>query len=147
MDTLASQLQPLFGRKNWQTLWQTYTLVKNWPKIAGGKVANRSEPAYIQKYTLWIHVRDSVWMQHLQTMKPELIMKIQQFMPDLEIKDIRWIVQPTEPMKEKTGAVQNGTKPADPVQEKAFEDISTTVEDDECRTALCNLWRTYNRYK
>ena len=144
MPTVASHLQTLYGRKNWHVLWQTFMLVRNWDKVAGSKIASRSEPAYVQKNTLWIHVRDSVWMQHLHTMKPELIEKVQQFMPDLKINDIRWVIQSAEPQAEAIQADNSTKHHPDPVKKKAFEQISSVVENEECRKALCKLWCTYH---
>jgi len=146
VDPLADRLQSLFGRKNWHGLWQTYTLLRNWEDIVGAKIAARSEPAYVQNNILWISVSDSVWMQHLQSMKPEIHRKVREFMPDLEISDIRWNVQPAQPPKAPPKE-RIKAHPPDPVQEKAFEQIASTVENEDCRSALCKLWRTYHKYQ
>jgi len=73
---VAEHLQGLFQKKNWQTLWQTYTLTRNWSKIAGPEIAQRSEPAYVRKNVLWVQVSDSVWMQHLHIVKPRLLEQV-----------------------------------------------------------------------
>jgi len=147
LPDLASHLPSLFGRKNWQTVWQTYTLLKHWSEIAGEKIAKRSEPAYIQKNILWVAVRDSVWMQHLQTMKPELVRKVRDFLPETEIRDIRWIMQPAEPLPAAPLPDRRTEHPPDPEQKKAFERIASTVENKDCRIALCRLWATYHRFQ
>lgn len=147
MDPLAEQLQGFFGRKNLHGLWQMYTLLRSWDTIVGEKIAARSEPAYVQNKTLWISVSDSIWMQHLQSMKPELLRKVREFMPDLEIIDIRWNVQTAGPPKPPSRAGKKKPHPPDPAQEKAFEQIASTVENEDCRSALCKLWRTYHKYQ
>ena len=146
MDPIASHLQALYGKKNWHVLWQTYTLTRNWEKVVGSKIAKRSEPAYVQKNTLWVHVQDSGWMQHLQTMKPQLVEKVRLFLPEMEINDIRWIIQPAEPHTTDRQIDPSKEHSPDPGQEKYFKEMSSIVENKECRTALNKLWRIYNKY-
>jgi hypothetical protein len=49
LSSLASQLQGLFGRRQWHVLWQSYTIAKSWRELVGAEIAARSEPACIQK--------------------------------------------------------------------------------------------------
>ena len=145
---VAAHLQGLFQKKNWQTLWQVYTLSRNWSKIVGSKVARRSAPAYVRKNVLWIQVRDSVWMQHLHTMKPQLLEQVRSAAPELEVNDIRWLLQPAQP--EPANATPNKrheARPPDPEQEKDFARIAATVEDEECRAALSRLWQTFKKFQ
>ncbi len=145
---VASQLQPLFQKKNWHALWQVYTLSKNWAKVAGSKAAQRSKPAYMRKNVLWIQVRDSVWMQHLHSMKPQILDQVRRFAPELEVTDIRWLLRPTRPeTPQQPPDRRHKARPPTPEKEKDFARIAATVEDEECRAALRRLWRTFQEYR
>jgi hypothetical protein len=144
LPDLSSSLQGLFTRKNWSTLWQTYTLVQKWAAVVGKNVAKKSEPAYIQKNTLWVYVQSSVLMQHMQPQKLTLLEKINSILPDAGIQDIRWAMQPAKPVSKITKTFSKGTKLPDPEERDAFEAMASTVEDEKCREALQKLWRTFH---
>lgn len=131
-------MHEVFIRKNWPALWQTYTLARNWPEIAGKNIAKKSEPAYIAKDTLWIYVESSVFMQHMQQQKLSLLEKINSFLPDAGIRDIRWAMKPAPPEQPTPAA----GPPAAPTREErdAFTAMTATIEDEQCRKALQRLW-------
>ena len=140
---LSSTLQGLFTRKNWSMLWQTYTLVQKWPEIAGKNIAKKSEPAYIQKNTLWVYVQSSVLMQHMQPQKLTLLEKINTFLPDADIQDIRWAMQPAQPASNTTIAARETTRKPNQEEQDVFNAMILTVEDEKCRKALQKFWQKY----
>ena len=140
---VSSRLRDLFTHKNWSTLWQTYTLVQQWPLIAGKNIAKKSEPAYIQNDTLWIYVESSVLMQHMQPQKLSLLEKINNVVPDAGIRDIRWAMQPAKPPGRPHYRESGSINRPDPEEKNAFEAMTTTLEDKKCRDALRKLWKTY----
>lgn len=147
LPDLASQLQGLYERKNWRLLWQMFTIDRNWGEIAGREVANQSRPAYIRNRVLWIYVGSSVWMHHLQSIKPQLIDRVRHALPEFNIDDIRWIMQPAEE-KRPVGTRDNPPENLpDPEQTRAFEGMASIVENRECRAALCHLWRLYQKLR
>lgn len=141
---LSSSLKGLFTRKSWSTLWQTYTLVRNWPEIAGKNIAKKSEPAYIQKNILWVYVQSSVLMQHMQPQKLTLLEKINNLLPDAGIQDIRWAMQPASPVRETTVVAREAVHRPDQEEQDAFNAMTSTVEDEKCRKALQKLWQTFH---
>jgi hypothetical protein len=141
---ISSSLQGLFSRKNLSTLWQTYTLVQKWSEIAGKTVAKKSEPAYIQNNTLWVYVQSSVLMQHMQQQKLTLLEKINNFLPDANIQDIRWAMQPAQPASETTVAVRETISKPNQEERDAFNAMTSTVEDENCRKALQKFWQKYH---
>ncbi len=146
LQKLSSHLQSVFGTKNWQALWETHKLVKQWPEVAGRTIASRSAPAYIRKDTLWIYVHDSVWMQQLQALKPQLLEKVRNFSDAAPIQDIRWLLQPADHDGKKAATGSPAEKPAiDPAEQREFEKIAGTVENERCRDALCRLWEIYHK--
>ena len=144
LPELSSSLQGLFSRKNWSTLWQTYTLVRKWPEVVGKNVAKKSEPAYIQKNTLWIYVQSSVLMQHMQPQKLTLLEKINSIIPEAGVQDIRWAMQPAKPAGKTATTITKTVSRANREEKAAFEAMASTVEDENCREALQKLWRTFH---
>jgi predicted nucleic acid-binding Zn ribbon protein len=143
---LASHLQALFGHRQWHTLWHAFTITRNWHEIVGKDIAGRSEPACIQKNVLWVHVRDSVWMQQLQAMKPQLLERVQRGFPEAEIRDIRLRLQTAEPLASvpRTGGMDK--KNPDPEQARDFARMTAIIDNRECRDALYRLWLTFHQH-
>ena len=146
LSSLASQLQGLFGRRQWHILWQSYTIARNWQELVGAQIAARSEPVCIQKNVLWVQVRDSVWMQQLQAMKPELLERVRQGFPEADIRDIRWRLQQAEPVvAARTGG--GARRPPDPEQARAFAAMTAIIDNKECREALNRLWLAFHQHQ
>ncbi len=142
---LSSTLQRLFGHKNWHKQWEFFILAGKWPEVAGRDVAAQTSPAYIRKDVLWVYVRSSVWMQHMQTLKPGLIEQVRRVLPQAGITDIRWLMEPVAYRPEEEGGARPADRCLDPVQQKAFEESASTVEDKRCREALCRLWQVFQK--
>ena len=146
LQKISTNLQGLFGSRNWHLLWQTYKLVEHWPEMAGRTIASKSMPAYIQKNILWIYVSDSIWMQHLHAQKIQLLERIHDFDNNLTIEDIRWLLQPKhKEIKEKKSIGK--TTEIDPEEKKHFAEIASSIKDEQCRNALCRLWQIYHENK
>jgi hypothetical protein len=141
---LSSKLKDLFTHKNWSTLWQTYTLVQQWPQVVGKNIAKKSEPAYILKDTLWVYVESSVLMQHMQPQKLSLLEKINDLLPEAGIQDIRWAMQPAQPVRTAKDVTRETSNKPTPEEKDAFEAMTSTVEDETCREALQKLWQTFH---
>ncbi len=66
---------------------QQATVVEDWPKIVGDKIAAISRPeAVTQDGTLFVRVTSAPWMQELQLLTPELLKR----MGSTKIKRIVW---------------------------------------------------------
>lgn len=147
LSRLASHLQALFGHRQWQTLWQAFTITRSWHEIVGKEIAGRSQPSCIQKNVLWVHVRDSVWMQHLQAMKPQLLERVQDAFPEAEIRDIRWRLQTAEPLVAAPRSGGRDQMKPDPEQARAFAQMTAIIDNKECRDALYRLWLTFHQHQ
>jgi len=145
LQKLSTNLQNVFGGKNWQVLWQTHKLVEHWPEVAGKTIASKSMPAYIRKNILWIYVHDSIWMQHLHAQKTLLLEKVRNFHNSWVIEDIRWLLQQAENKDHTVTSDIRRTTEIDPEEQKDFETIAASVENEQCRNALCRLWQIYHK--
>jgi hypothetical protein len=147
LSRLAPHLQVLFEQRQWHTLWQAFTITRNWPEIVGKDIAGHTEPACIQKNILWVQVQDSVWMQQLQAMKPLILERLQRSFPEAEIRDIRWRLQTAKPLATNLPSGNRGKKKPDPEQARAFARLTAIIDNKECRDALNRLWLTFHRHQ
>ena len=64
-------------------------LIYAWKDIAGLQLASKTRPFRFIKGKLLLTVSDSQWLQTLMFLKPEILTKIKNNFPDLNIKDIQ----------------------------------------------------------
>lgn len=79
--------------------YKTQLAIFNWEKIVGKDIAAQSSPLSVEYNVLFISVNNSVWCHHLSMMKADIIFKVNQFVGEPLIKDIRFR---TEYFKKKT---------------------------------------------
>jgi len=69
---------------------KTYSILGAWNEIVGESVAAHSQPRTIRNRILFIDVAHPTWMQQLQFLKPTLLEKINTFLGESLIQDIRF---------------------------------------------------------
>lgn len=142
---LGRQMERIYGKRGWHHPWQIFTLVREWQAIAGPEIASRTMPAYLRRDVLWVYVQSSAMMQHAQMQKPRLIAAVNQRLEGLQIRDIRWMLEPAD-LPAPVDRDWSPAEPApDPEREEAFRRMASTVADPECRAALLALWRSFQR--
>ena len=70
--------------------YKTQLVIFNWEKIVGKDIAAQSSPLSVEYNVLFISVNNSVWCHHLSMMKADIIFKVNQFVGEPLIKDIRF---------------------------------------------------------
>jgi hypothetical protein len=120
-------------------------LSRQWGNIVDGEGAEQSEPAFLRREVLWVSVTQSVWMQQLQTMKPQLLEKIQQVLPQAGITDIRWQLRPLPPKRPKKEVGRPVAGVISEEEQAAMRDQVATIQDSACREALLQLWRRHRQ--
>jgi len=103
-------------------------------------VAEHSQPRSIRNRILFIDVTHSTWMQQLQFLKPTLLEKVNNFLGEPLIQDIRFKlgrILPSPPSPSKA----DPRRPEDLGEEnlKRIENIIQKIEDGEVRKALKNV--------
>ncbi len=71
---------------------KTYSIWGAWKEIVGEALALQTQPRAIRNHILFIDVSHSTWMQQLQFLKPTLLGKINGFLGESMIEDIRFKV-------------------------------------------------------
>src|SRR4030042_1921715 len=69
---------------------KSYSIWGAWKEIVGESVALQTQPRSIRNRILFIDVSHSTWMQQLQFLKPTLLEKINAFLGEPHIQDIRF---------------------------------------------------------
>ncbi len=69
---------------------RTYSILGAWSNIVGESVAAHSQPHSIRNRILFIDVSHPTWMQQLQFLKPTLLEKVNTFLGESLIQDIRF---------------------------------------------------------
>ena len=65
-----------------------------WENIVGEMLAENARPAAFKGKLVLVHVESSVWIHHLQFLKPDLIQKINAALGKPMVEDIRFKVGP-----------------------------------------------------
>mgnify|MGYP000144444292 CR=1 FL=1 len=69
---------------------KTSLLLRSWKEIVGEPIAAQTQPYAIRNRILFVHVSHSVWIQQLQFFKPALLEKINQFLGEPLLREIRF---------------------------------------------------------
>lgn len=151
-DSIASVLSGIARRHGMESKLLEHKLLRNWPDIAGDPIASHTRPDQIKFKKLYLVVENSVWLQHLTFLKPELIGKInaaagsamitdvvlrvgQVPRVDKEVRGSRFEVEQGTPSHELP--TPNLTPPTDLLREA--EAHATAVTDPELRARLTEV--------
>jgi hypothetical protein len=116
---------------------KTYSVLGAWNEIVGATVAAHSQPRSIRNRILFIYVTHSTWMQQLQFLKPTLLEKINLFLGEPLIQDIRFKLGAILPNT--TPAVKMDSLPQGKLTEGTLNKIESIIQnigDTELRKSL-----------
>jgi len=83
-----------FNKKNYTKKRTNFNAFHNWQGIVGTEIARNTEPVKFYNDVLVIKVRNSVWTQELQYLKPQLLEKIKNAFPETNIRDLMFRIGP-----------------------------------------------------
>jgi hypothetical protein len=69
---------------------KTYSICNAWKEIVGESVALQTQPRSIRNRILFLDVSHPAWMQQLQFLKATLLERINRFLGEPQIEDIRF---------------------------------------------------------
>jgi hypothetical protein len=116
---------------------KTYSIFGAWREIVGESLALHTQPRSIRSQILFIDVSHSTWMQQLQFLKPTLLEKINNFLGEPLIQDIRFKlgkISPPIPNPPKTYLLED--EKLDKVTLNQIESIVQKIEDRDVRKGL-----------
>lgn len=116
---------------------KVYSIWEAWNEIVGDSVAAQSQPRSIRNQILWVEVSHSTWMQQLHFLKPTLLEKINSFLGESLIRDIRFKlgkIFPPVPSPQKTLLLED--EKIDKETLNQIERMLQKIEDQEVKKSL-----------
>jgi len=116
---------------------KSYSILGAWKEIVGDSVALQTQPRAIRNRILFIDVSHSTWMQQLQFLKPTLLEKINAFLREPHIQDIRFKlgkISYSIPTPLKTHLMED--EKLDKATVNRIDSIIQKIEDQEVRKSL-----------
>jgi predicted nucleic acid-binding Zn ribbon protein len=116
---------------------KTYSILGAWGEIVGESVAEHSQPRSIRNRILFLDVSHSTWMQQLQFLKPTLLEKVNNFLGEPLIQDIRFKlgkISRTIPASTKTPSSED--EKLDKATMNRIENLLQQIDDKEVRRSL-----------
>lgn len=116
---------------------KTHSILRAWNEIVGESVAEHSQPRSIRNHILFIEVSHSTWMQQLQFLKLTLLEKINAFLGEPLIQDIRFRlgkISQTVPASSKIYSVKD--EKLDKATLNRIESMVQKIDDQELRKIM-----------
>ena len=89
--SIASTMDDLIQSFGWQTKVAEGELFSNWKELVGDRVAESSFPEDLSKGILTVRCKSTAWATQLRLMGADILAKISERLPDLKVKEIRFI--------------------------------------------------------
>jgi len=67
-----------------------FNIFNHWPDIVGSDIGNKTKPEKLLRQTLYISVTSSTWANELSLMSGQLIKKINDFVGETIVKELRF---------------------------------------------------------
>ncbi len=141
--TLDHIFETLYAGQDWSNQWELYMLVRDWERIVGAAIAKVTSPAFFRKNILCVYVKSSVWMQQVQFVQHELIAQVNGVLEKQQITRIQWLLQPQETLQKKSNQPETIVRFVSSEQCKSFKSTVSSIDNEECREALYELWHTF----
>ena len=141
-DSIASVLSGIARRHGMEAKLLEHKLLTSWPDIAGQPVASHTRPDHILFKKLYLVAENSVWVQHLTFLKPELIAKVNEAAGSAMITDVVLRVGSVTSSGQAPDLEESDERPAPvPSQESLAEAEAhaAAVTDPELRAKLADV--------
>ncbi|MGB9627833.1 MAG: DciA family protein [Thermodesulfobacteriota bacterium] len=116
---------------------KSYSIFGAWKEVVGESVANQTQPRAIRNRILFLDVSHPTWMQQLQFLKPTLLEKINHYLGEPLIQDIRFklgkISHPLSSSSE-TSSLEKEKLDKDTIN--LIESALQKIEDEELKKEL-----------
>jgi hypothetical protein len=119
---------------------KTHSVLGAWEEIVGDSVAGHSQPHSIRNRILFIDVTHPTWMQQLQFLKPTLLEKVNTFLGEPLIQDIRFKlgkISQTIPDPPKTLWMED--EKLDKATLNRIESLVQKIDDEEVQKSLLQV--------
>ena len=134
---LRSILEDTLKSLGVKTTMKGYSLWGAWREIVGDSIASNAQPSLIRNRILFIEVSHPTWIQQLQFLKPTLLEKINRFLKEPFIQDIRFRlgkIPSLPPPSIKDSAWQDEELDRETMEQ--IETLLQKIEEDETRKTM-----------
>lgn len=116
---------------------KTYSIIGAWKEIVGETIADHTQPRRISHQILFIEVIHPTWMQQLQFLKSDLLKRVNNFLGEPLIQDIRFRLgkisqKPPKPFKPDPWRREK----LDEAKKERIEELLQKVKDEEIRRTM-----------
>jgi len=118
---------------------KAYSIWGAWKEIVGESVASQTQPRIIRNRILFVDVSHSTWIQQLQFLKTTLLEKINVFLGEPLIQDIRFHLGKISPPSPLSTEESWQREKLDEETAKRIEELLQGITDGETRKALRNV--------
>ncbi len=135
--SLSSILDDTLRSLGVQGPMKTYSIWASWSEIVGDSVASNAQPSAVRNQILFLEVSHPTWIQQLQFLKPTLLEKVNTFLGESLVRDIRFRlgkIEPASPPSREAKAWREES--LDQGTLKKIEDLLQTIEEGETREIL-----------
>ena len=140
-DLMPQVIRTRIGKR----YWDFYQLSSHWKTIVGEHIAAQARPAWIKKDVLWLHVNAPVWSQEIQLIKPGLLEKIRDHLPDAGIRDIRCLHEPVSiEHKRVSRQPPKASHTGQSIAEQDILKLTASLPDAKAGQALYTFWKKIN---
>ena len=119
---------------------KNYSLFGAWKEIVGETIALQTQPRSLRNQILFIDVSHSTWIQQLQFLKPQLLEKLNAFLGEPQIKDIRFrLGKISSPSLPSSPSPVWPKEPLDKGTLDRMDQLLWKIDDKEMREGLRNI--------
>jgi hypothetical protein len=119
---------------------KNYSLFHAWKEIVGETIALQTQPRSLRNQILFVDVSHSTWIQQLQFLKPQLLEKLNAFLGEQPIRDIRFKlgkISPPSPLSSPSSVWSREL--LDKRTLDRMDELLGEIEDKEMREGLRNI--------
>lgn len=126
-----------------------------WAQIVGDDIAAQSTPVNVEYNTLFISVKNSVWCHHLSMMKVDMIFKVNEFIGEPLIKDIRFrnqsmksqekLIDPTDERINLEKELKNIQ--LDQLEKESAVQYCAPIKETDLKNRVLRLYHKHLRFK
>lgn len=132
-------------KKKWQSRFELHQVFERWQALVGKEISRHAQPNRYRGKVLWLDVSDSVWLQQLQFLKNDLLVKLNRSLPQEQVEDIRF--QLKNGWQDPDGHDHDALPTPSPIPSAGeVADIDghlKDVEDEELRAAMKRCWQDF----
>ena len=141
MESLGNVLTKSLLKRGLSSPVKQHDVREVWESAVGKDIARNAKPAMLKKGMLYVHVKNSTWMQELSLLKENLIEAINSKLGREDVVEMRFKITEFSELKPETEKKRSAKEKLDlPSKvEQEIEDRVKHIEDPEIKRAMKNL--------